>query len=303
MALESSSKPGRLSVAQLDISQRSSLDRLQGSFDAVINLAAYAGVRASVDDPWTYLRTNTEGTLNLLEFCRSRAIPKFVLASTSSLYGKNNSLPYREGDNTDGLLSPYAASKKAAEVLCHCYHNLHGINVAVLRYFTVYGPAGRPDMAPFRFIQRIYEGRGIVVNGDGSQKRDFTYVDDIARGTAAALRVTGFEIINLGCNRPVTILELIRVIERTTGRTAVMEWAPTHPADVPATWADVSRAKTLLGWAPRAQLAEGIEASVGWYEKNRDWAKDIDADSGRGTRTMAAVGSGYSSSFPSGRIS
>ena len=166
--------------------------------NAVINLAARAGVRASVEDPWVYYQTNVVGTLNLLECCRRFDISKFVLASSSSLYGSDNPLPYREDANTDRPLSPYAASKKAAETLAYSYHHLHGIDVSVLRYFTVYGPAGRPDMAVFRFIRRIAEGEPIVVFGDGSQSRDFTYVDDIARGTVAAMKAGGVRDVQLG---------------------------------------------------------------------------------------------------------
>ena len=299
---------GQFRFAELDILHKTSLERLHGSFDAVINLAARAGVRQSVEDPWTYLDTNTKGTLNLLELCRSRGITKFVLASTSSLYGNHNARPFREDDNTDSLLSPYAASKKAAEVLCRCYHSLHGLDVAVLRYFTVYGPAGRPDMAPFRFVQRIYEGIPITVNGDGTQERDFTYVDDIALGTVSALRTSGFEVINLGGNQPVPLMELIHTIERTTGRAAVIQRAPAYPADMQATWADITRAKALLRWAPGYPLADGIAASVHWYEKNRAWAKDIqttDTSASRptelsphatGLSDSAAAGAGHASS-------
>ena len=152
------------------------------SFDAVINLAARAGVRYSVENPWVYYEANTIGTLNLLEFCRARGIGKFVVASSSSLYGDDSPLPFREDTNTDRPLSPYAASKKAAETLCYTYHALYGLDVTVFRYFTVYGPAGRPDMMPFRLVQWISEGRPVTVYGDGTQSRDFTYVDDIAAG-------------------------------------------------------------------------------------------------------------------------
>ncbi|MGH7130246.1 MAG: NAD-dependent epimerase/dehydratase family protein, partial [Planctomycetaceae bacterium] len=167
-----------------------------GAVDGVVNLAARAGVRQSVADPWVYFETNVTGTLNLLDACERTGVKKFVLASTSSLYGADNPRPYVESANTDRPLSPYAASKKGAEALCYTYHYLSGIDVTVLRYFTVYGPAGRPDMSLFRFVQWISEGRPVTVFGDGLQERDFTYVDDIARGTVAALRPVGFEIIN-----------------------------------------------------------------------------------------------------------
>ena len=170
---------------QLDIAERTGLEHgalETTSFDAVINLAARAGVRYSVENPWVYYEANTIGTLNLLEFCRARGIGKFVLASSSSLYGDDSPLPFREDTNTDHPLSPYAASKKAAEMLCYTYHALYGLDVTVFRYFTVYGPAGRPDMMPFRLTQWISEGRPVTVYGDGTQSRDFTYVDDIAAG-------------------------------------------------------------------------------------------------------------------------
>lgn len=244
-------------------------------FDAVINLAARAGVRASIATPAIYLDTNVTGTLRLLEQCRKTGVSKFVLASSSSVYGESRDLPYREDANTDRPISPYAASKKAAEVLSHAYHHLHGLDVTVFRYFTVYGPAGRPDMSPFRFVQWIFEGRPLTLYGDGSQTRDFTYVDDIARGTIAGLQPVGFEIFNLGSDRPVALLDAIQLIERLVGKRAEIERKPRHPADVPATWADVTRASTTLGWKARTSTEEGFESLVQWYRVNRDWASDI----------------------------
>jgi len=247
-----------------------------GAFDAVLNLAARAGVRSSVEDPWIYYETNLTGTLNLLEMCRQHAVGKFVLASTSSLYGARNSMPYREDMDTSRPLSPYAASKKAAETLCYTYHYLHGLDVTVLRYFTVYGPAGRPDMSPFRFTQKISEGRPITVNGDGRQSRDFTFVDDIARGTIAALRPVGYDIINLGSDKPVVLNEAIRLIEQLTGRTAQVNYRAAHPADVIASWADVTRAGQVLGWEAQVSFEAGVKALVEWYNTERAWASQID---------------------------
>ena len=197
---------------RLDVSDAASMERVFNGeeCEAVINLAARAGVRQSVETPGVYLETNATGTLNLLECCRRHGVKKFLLASTSSLYGAHNPMPYREDADTNRPLSPYAASKKAAEALCYSYHHLHGIDVTVVRYFTVYGPAGRPDMSAFRFVQWISEDRPVVVYGDGSQSRDFTYVDDIARGTIAALKPLGFEVINLGSDRPVVLMDAIR---------------------------------------------------------------------------------------------
>ena len=247
-----------------------------GHFDGVINLAARAGIRASVADPWIYYQTNVLGTLNLLECCRRFEIPKFVLASSSSLYGANNPLPYREDANTDCPLSPYAASKKAAETLAYSYHHLHGIDVSILRYFTVYGPAGRPDMAVFRFVRRIAEGEPIVVFGDGSQSRDFTYVDDIARGTVAAMKAVGFETFNLGGDHPIALSELIARIGELVGREPVLEYRPVHPADATATWADISKAKDVLAWRPEVSVEEGLRRAVEWYRENREWAREVE---------------------------
>ena len=263
----------RLDIAERSALEHPALDRLP--IGAVINLAARAGVRYSVENPWVYYETNAIGTLNLLEFCRVRGIGKFVLASSSSLYGEDNPQPFREDSNTDRPLSPYAASKKAAETLCYTYHRLHALDVTVFRYFTVYGPAGRPDMMPFRLVQWISESRPVTVYGDGMQARDFTYVDDIARGTIAGLRPLGYEIINLGSDRPAKLLDLIQIVEEQVGRSAVLEHRPRHPADVTATWADIGKARRLLDWQPEASLHDGIAQLVAWYRSERDWAKDV----------------------------
>jgi len=247
----------------------------ENRFDAIINLAARAGVRQSVAEPAVYFETNLLGTLNLLEMARSRGIPKFILASTSSVYGSQQEMPYREDQNTECPLSPYAASKKAAEVLCHTYHHLHGIDVTIFRYFTVYGPAGRPDMSVFRFTQWIAEGRPVYVFGDGRQSRDFTYVDDIARGTIAGLQSVGYGIFNLGSDSPVALSELIRTIEEILDRKAELRFQPLHAADVRATWADVSKARHQLGWTPAFGFREGVELFVQWYRENQDWASQI----------------------------
>ena len=211
-----------LELHRLDLTDTASLERLfekharserSAPFDAVINLAARAGVRPSVENPRSYVEANVVGALNALEMCRKFGVKKFVLASTSSLYGKGHPTPYREEMNTDHQLSPYAATKKAAEAMAYTYHFLHGIDVSVLRYFTVYGPAGRPDMTPLRFVQRIREGRTITIFGDGSQSRDFTYVDDIARGTILALKNFGYDTFNLGSDEPLKLSGLIGLIE------------------------------------------------------------------------------------------
>ncbi len=264
---------------QVDIADRARVEqawRASPRFDAVINLAARAGVRQSVENPWVYIDTNTTGTLNLLELCRTHDVGKFVLASSSSLYGMHNPVPYSEDADTNRPLSPYAASKKAAEALCHTYHYLYGIDVTVFRYFTVYGPAGRPDMSIFRFIQWISEGRPVVVYDDGTQSRDFTYVDDIARGTIAGLKPLGYAVMNLGSDRPVVLMDSLRLIEKLTGRSARIEHRPAHKADVRETWANIMRAKELLGWEPEVSHEQGLENAVQWYRDNREWARDIE---------------------------
>jgi nucleoside-diphosphate-sugar epimerase len=261
-----------------DTDAMATLFREHGPFDAVINLAARAGVRQSVENPFVYIDTNVTGTLILLRLCVDHGIKKFVLASTSSLYGGDNPRPYSESLNTDHPLSPYAASKKAAEAICFTYHYLYDIDVTVLRYFTVYGPAGRPDMSLFRFVQWITEGKPVIVFGDGRQERDFTYVDDIARGTIAGLRPVGYEIVNLGSDEPTVLADAIAIVEECTGRSAHIVSQPRHAADVLATWADIHKAEQMLGWRPQTNTRAGIAKLVRWYNENRAWAKDIVTD-------------------------
>jgi UDP-glucuronate 4-epimerase len=245
-------------------------------FDAVINLAARAGVRPSVENPWIYNASNNDATLNLLQECVDHGVEKFILSSTSSLYGGDNPMPYSETIDTSRPLSPYAASKKAAEVMCYTYHYLHGIDVTVFRYFTVYGPAGRPDMSLFRFVQWIREGQPVQVFGDGQQGRDFTYVDDVARGTIAGLKRVGYEVVNLGSDKPHLLIDTIRMIEGLTGQKANLVFSEAHKADVRATWANIDKGASLLGWKPQVQLEEGVKRLVEWYDENREWAKEIE---------------------------
>ncbi len=275
-------KRSGFTFTRLDIGDREALRSFgrstagRGRVDAMINLAARAGVRNSVADPWVYLDTNVTGNLNLLELCRELEIGRFVLASTSSLYGQHNPRPFREDADTDRPLSPYAASKKAAEAMSYSYHALHGLDVTVLRFFTVYGPAGRPDMSLFRFVQWISEGREVTVFGDGSQQRDFTYVDDVANGVVAALTAgSGHEVVNLGSDEPIVLNDAIRLIEQLVGRRAAIRHQERHPADVDATWADIAKARRLLGWQPDTDFATGVGELVDWYRRNRDWARDI----------------------------
>lgn len=261
---------------KLDISKKSIIEQFKkDKFDAVINLAARAGVRSSVENPWVYLESNVTGTLNMLELCRVTGTKKFLMASTSSIYGANPPYPTPETASSDEPLQPYAASKKGAEALSHAYHYLHNIDVSVVRYFTVYGPAGRPDLALFRFTQWISEDRPVHVYGDGEQSRGFTYLDDIARGTIQALKPLGHEIINLGGHEVITINNLITLIEEVTGKKANVDYGPAVQADMRSNWADVRKARRLLGWEPQFTLREGVKQLYKWYVAERDWAKDV----------------------------
>lgn len=265
----------------LDITAMRPLKSLFGDAQAgdpvsdVFNLAALAGVRGSVDTPHSYYQVNVLGTLNLLELCREFGVRKFILASTSSVYGEEVDGPVSEDSPTDRPLSPYAASKKAAETLLYSYHHLHGIDAVALRYFTVYGPAGRPDMSVFRFTRNIAEGEPITVYGDGTQRRDFTYVDDIARGTVAALATSGYKTVNLGYGNPVALNDVIRTIEEATGKSAVIQRRERHQADPMITWADIGHARELLGWTPEVGIEDGIRRTVDWYLENREWARTL----------------------------
>ncbi len=242
--------------------------------DAVINLAARAGVRASVLDPWVYLDTNVKGTLNLLECCKDFNTKKFVLASTSSLYGLNK-MPFKEDTFTDSPFAPYSATKKGAEVLCYSYHYLYGIDISIPRYFTVYGPAGRPDMSIFIFIKNIDNDLPIPVFGDGKQQRDFSYIDDIADGTIRCLQDFGYEIFNLGNDHPVELMYVINMIEEELGKKAVMNFSPRHPADVVATWANIDKSRERLRWEPKTSIEEGIKKTVNWYKENREFVNRL----------------------------
>lgn len=261
---------------RLDISEKSIIDHFKDEkFEGVINLAARAGVRASVKDPWVYVETNMIGTLNMLEVCRQTGTRKFIVASTSSIYGEDPPYPTPESASSSEPLQPYAASKKGAEAMTYAYHHLHNIDVSVVRYFTVYGPAGRPDLSIFRFVQWISEGRPVLVNGDGEQSRGFTYIDDIARGTILALKPVGHEIINLGGHEVITINNLIKLIEDVVGKKAIVEYGPPNLADMRSNWADVTKAGELLGWEAQFNLRSGIEKLVEWYNAEREWASQI----------------------------
>lgn len=256
---------------QMDIENKTELTELfkNHKFDVVFNLAARAGVRYSMENPDIYMSTNGQGTLNLLECMRVSNVKKFVLASTSSLYA-GQPMPFKEDLPVNSPISPYAATKKAAEVMAYTYHNLYGIDVSVVRYFTVYGPAGRPDMSPYIFAEQIIKGEDLPVFGDGSQSRDFTYVDDIADGTILAAKPLGYEIINLGGGQnPYTLLEMIELMENVSGKRATLNIGTKVKADMDVTWADITKAKSLLGWEPKITFPEGIEKLVRWHETHR----------------------------------
>lgn len=258
-------------------SSRSSTSKNPSSsppFDAVINLAARAGVRYSIENPFVYFTTNVIGNLNLLELCRQFNIKKYILASTSSLYAGQR-MPFNEELPVNEPISPYAASKKSAEVTCYTYHKLFGIDVSILRYFTVYGPAGRPDMSVFRFISWIDQEKPVIIYGDGNQSRDFTYVDDIAQGTIAALKPLGFNIINLGSDAPHKLIDVLQFIENRLTKKAKITYEPFHPADMLATWADITKARNILEWQPKVKIQKGLEAAINWYRDNHAWASKI----------------------------
>lgn len=257
---------------KLDIENLPELEALfaQHKFTAVINLAARAGVRYSMENPFIYMSTNAMGVLNLLECMRKKGVQKLVHASTSSLYA-GQPMPFVETMPVNEPISPYAATKKAAEAMAYTYHYLYGIDVSLLRYFTVYGPAGRPDMSILRFIKWIDEGTPVHLFGDGMQSRDFTYIDDIASGTVAALKPLGFEIINIGGGQePVTIMEMIHAFERGLDKKAMIDFLPANKSDMKDTAADISKARKLLGWEPKIPAVEGFRKCVEWHLANRD---------------------------------
>ena len=236
----------------------------------VVHLAARAGVRPSIQQPSQYQKINVEGTTNMLEMAHKFEVRKFVFASSSSVYGNNKKVPFSETDNVDYPISPYAATKKAGELLCYTYHYLYRINVFALRFFTVYGPRQRPEMAIHKFTRAIDKGETIQVYGYGRQKRDFTYIDDIIQGVLHAIdRVEGYEIINLGESQTVTTNQMIEYIEKALGKKAIREDLPVQPGDVEQTYADIRKARQLLNYQPTTPIEEGIKKFVRWYLENK----------------------------------
>ncbi|MBN1386566.1 GDP-mannose 4,6-dehydratase [Candidatus Woesearchaeota archaeon] len=250
-------------------------DLLRGIFvehkiDVICHLGARAGVRPSIEQPLLYEEVNVKGTLNLLECAREFSVKHFVFASSSSVYGDRDKVPFSETDNVEHPISPYAATKRTGELMCYTYHHLYGIKCTCLRFFTVYGPRGRPDMAPYKFVQWVTEGKELTMFGDGSTKRDYTYIADIVSGVVACIdKQFDYEIINLGNNNPVSLKEFISIVENLVGKKAIIKKMPMQPGDVSMTYADVSKAGKLLGYKPTTSFAEGMKKFVEWYRSNR----------------------------------
>jgi UDP-glucuronate 4-epimerase len=259
----------RYTLAELDIRDRSALEPIFASsrFDAIVHLAARAGVRPSLAEPLLYSETNINGTLNLLELARQTQIKQFVFGSSSSVYGINAKVPFGEEDPIRQPISPYAATKGAGELLCHTYSHLYGLRCVCLRFFTVYGPRQRPDLAIHKFARLISQGKPIPVFGDGTTRRDYTYIDDIIAGVLAAINYnqSEFEVINLGESRTVELRELISLLEKELDTHAVIDRQPIQPGDVPQTFADISKARKLLGYDPKTQIEDGIHRFVEWF--------------------------------------
>lgn len=260
----------RLAVA--DIRHADELAAVFGSerIDAVIHLAAMAGVRPSIADPLLYEDVNVRGTMTVLEAMRKHGVRKWLCASSSSVYGNQTKVPFSETDRVDRSISPYAATKKACEVLAHTYYHLHGIDTMLLRFFTVYGERQRPDLAIHKFVGMLDRGEPLTIYGDGSSRRDYTYVGDIVDGIVGALAYVEanesvYEIVNLGTNRTISLLDLVRSVEAALGKEASIRWMPNQPGDVEQTYADISRANELFGYDPQSNFAEGLHRFVNWY--------------------------------------
>ncbi len=272
-------KNPRYTICNVDIRDKASLDDMFASrhIDAVFHMAAMAGVRPSIEQPLLYNEVNVTGTLNILENMVKKGISKIVTASSSSVYGNCKEAPFREDMNVDRPISPYAATKKTVEVLSHVYHHLYGIDMALLRFFTVYGPGQRPDLAIHKFTRLMMEGSGITAFGDGSMERDYTYIDDIIDGTVKAMDHVNsgegiYEVFNLGESRTVRLDELIMMLEKNIGVKAVVKWADEQPGDVKRTFADISKAKNILGYDPSTPIEKGLEIFVDWC--GRYYGKD-----------------------------
>ena len=269
--LEAALASERFHLVEGDIREAELVEQVLGQgVDGVVHLAARAGVRPSIQRPVLYAEVNVLGTTVLLEACRRHGVSKFVFASSSSVYGNNEKIPFAEGDPVDDPISPYAATKKAGELLCHAYYHLYGMAVTCLRLFTVYGPRQRPDLAIHKFARLIEAGRPIPVFGDGSMMRDYTYIDDIVDGiTRAMARCDGYRVYNLGESRPVALSALITGLEAALGKKAIIDHQPRQPGDVNRTYADVTLATRDLGYNPATDLRFGLEKFVQWLRETR----------------------------------
>ena len=259
----------RFTLARVDLRDLPALQAAMIGVDAVVHLAAMAGVQPSIRDPLIYEDINVRGTLHVLEAMREAGIKRLVFASSSSVYGNAQRVPFSEDEPVDRPISPYAATKKAGELLCHTWHHLHGISVICLRFFTVYGPRQRPDLAIAKFIRMIANDEPIALYGDGSSSRDYTYVLDTVDGIARALAATTvprYEIFNIGNSGPIALRELVAHIETAVGKSARIQWQPMQPGDVERTWADLTHAQAALGYLPQTPIADGIAAQVAWYQ-------------------------------------
>lgn len=266
--LKKAIKSDKFSLYEIDVRDSEQITEVfeLNQFDAVVHLASKAGVRPSIRLPRAYFDVNVNGTLNILEECKQHNIKKVIYASSSSVYGNSRNVPFKETDNVDFPISPYAASKKAGELICHNYYHLYGINIFALRFFTVYGPRNRPDMGMYKFCKAITEGKTIQLYGDGNPRRDFTYIDDIVQGVTKAIEhVNGFEVFNLGESRTTSVKELIEIFENKLDKKAITENIDMQPGDVMETFADISKAKKMLGYNPQTPVEKGIEKLIDWY--------------------------------------
>jgi UDP-glucuronate 4-epimerase len=256
-------------LVEADIRDSAAMDKtVGGGVEIIVHLAARAGVRPSIEKPLLYADVNINGTMVLLEAAKKHKVNKFIFGSSSSVYGNNKKVPFSEKDNVDFPISPYAATKKAGELICHTYHHLYGISITPLRFFTVYGPRQRPDLAIHKFAKLIEQNKPIPVYGDGSMMRDFTYIDDIIDGTVAAMnKCTGFNIYNLGESRPISVNDLIAEIEKALGKKAVKKYLPTQPGDVERTYADVTKAAKELSYKPSTTIQAGLAKFVEWLRQ------------------------------------
>ncbi len=266
-------------VIEADIRDRAALERAfaNASYDCIVHLGARAGVRPSLQQPRLYVETNVNGTLNLLELARANGVRQFIFGSSSSVYGINAKVPFSEDDPIFNPISPYAATKAAGELLCHAYAHLYDLRIVCLRFFTVYGARQRPDLAIHKFAKLISAGRPVPVFGDGTARRDYTYIDDIISGVRAAIDydASKYELINLGESRTVELLELISMLAKELSREAKIDWQPLQPGDVPQTFADIAKARRLLGYNPQTQIEAGIMKFVEWFRESAALPPDV----------------------------